>query len=79
MISFLSGIGLKAWGYLATAATIVVAAMVALGKAKQAGRDEVTTAVNQSSGEAAARMAEAATQAPTDRQGVADDARKGRF
>lgn len=78
-LGFLSSIGARAWGYMAAAGAVVVGAMLALGRAKQAGRNEVATKVNQSSGEAAARMAEAATQAPKDKDDVVKGLRTGDF
>jgi hypothetical protein len=78
-LSFLSGGAAKVWAGIVAVGAFLVALAVAVSKIKQAGRNEVTTAVNQSTGEAAARMAEAAAQAPKDTQPVASDMRKGKF
>lgn len=78
-MTFLASIGLKVWGYVAAAVAVVVGLLTMFGRAKQAGRDEVAGAVNKSTADANARMVDAAVQAPGDRQGVANDARKGRF
>ena len=78
-MAFLSSIGAKTWAYIATAATLVAGVVVALGRAKQAGRNEVAAKVNESSGEAAARMAEAAVQSPKDKDDVVKDLRGGKF
>ena len=78
-MNFLAGIGLKAWGYIAAAVTAIVGILTVLGKAKQAGRDEVVAKVNQNAGETAARMAEAAAQSPKGKDDVVQDLRRGKF
>lgn len=78
-MSFLMGIGAKAWAYLATALTVVAAAFIALGKAKQAGRDEVKAKVNEATAGAKERMLDAATQAPKGIDDVRKDLRGGKF
>lgn len=78
-MNFLTGLGLKVWGYVAAAVAVVAALWTALAKAKQAGRTEVSSAVNQASGAAAARMAEAAVKAPKERDDVVKDLRAGKF
>lgn len=78
-MSFLMGIGAKAWGFIAMALTVVAAAFVALSKAKQAGRDEVAAKVNEASAATGKRMLDAATQAPKDIEDVRKDLRGGKF
>lgn len=78
-MNFLAGIGLKVWGYVAAAIAGVVAILTVLGRAKQAGRDEVTAKVNANAGETAARMAEAAAQSPKGKDDVVQDLRRGKF
>ena len=78
-MSFLMGIGAKAWGYLAAAAGAVVGLLVILGKAKQAGRDEVVGNVNEETAATQKRMLDAATQAPKGIDDVRKDLRNGTF
>lgn len=79
MIPFLTSIGARAWGYMLAAGAVVIGLLAALGKAKQAGRNEVAAKVNLASGEAAARMLDAAVQSPKDKADVVKDLRSGKF
>jgi len=78
-MSFLMGIGAKAWGYLITAGAVVLGVFIAFGKAKQAGRDEVKAKVNEATAGANERMLNAATQAPKGIDDVRKDLRNGTF
>jgi len=78
-MGFLLSIGAKAWAYLATALTVVAGMFIALGKAKQAGRDEVEAKVNKAGADANKRMLDAAIQAPKGIDDVRKDLRAGRF
>lgn len=78
-MSFLTSIGIKAWGYIATAGAVVLGLFVALGKAKQAGRDEVKAKVNEATADANKRMLDAAVQSPKEIDDVRKDLRNGRF
>lgn len=78
-MNFLASIGLKAWGYLATALAVVAGLFVAMGKAKQAGRDEVVSKVNAEAAGAQERMLDAAVKAPKELADVQKDLRRGKF
>ena len=67
------------WSYLAAAVGAVVGLLVILGKAKQAGRDEVKTKVNEATAGANARMLDAAVKAPKGIENVREDLRNGTF
>ena len=79
MISFLAGIGAKAWAYVGAALAVVAGIFIALGKAKQAGRLEVASKVNEASADTTKRMLDAAVQAPKEKAGVVEDLRLGKF
>lgn len=78
-MSFLMGIGAKAWGYIVAAVTVVIGVLTMLAKVKQAGRDEIAAKVNVETGAANARMAEAAVQSPKGKNDVAEAARRHQF
>lgn len=79
MIAFLTSFGAKAWAYVGAAFAVVAALFVAFGKAKQAGRTEVTNKVNEATADATAKMLDAAIQSPKTGEGASDAARKGKF
>lgn len=79
MMAFLTGFGAKAWAYVGAAFAVVAALFVALGKAKQAGRNEVTTKVNEATADTTNKMLDAAIQSPKTGEGASDAARKGKF
>lgn len=78
-MNFLAGIGLKAGGYIAAAGAVVIGLLTMLGRAKQAGRNEVATKVNAETAEANKRMLDAAVQAPKEIDDVRKDLRSGKF
>ena len=78
-MNFLMSIGLKAWGYIAAAATAVIGLLTLFAKVKQAGRDEVIKLENERAAEANKRMLDAAVQAPKGKEDVVKDLRAGRF
>lgn len=79
MLTLLSGIGLRVWGYIAAVVAIVVGLLSLFSKAKQAGRDEVANKVNSDTAGANERMLNASTQAPKDVKNVQNDLRSGKF
>lgn len=78
-MSFLTGVSLKIWGYLAAAGAVLIGLLTLFGKAKQAGRDEVVGKVNAATAEANKRMLDAAVQAPKEIDDVRKDLRSGKF
>lgn len=72
-------IGLKVWGYVIAAGAALVGILTLFAKVKQAGRNEVTTAVNADTADKTKKMLDAATQAPKEIKDVQNDLRSGKF
>lgn len=79
IMSFVTSIGARAWGYMIAAGAVVVGLLAAFGKARQSGIDYVAKKVNEDTAKATGRMLDAAVQAPKDKADVVKDLRSGKF
>jgi hypothetical protein len=78
-MSFLSGIGLKVWGYVLAAVAVIAALATAFRKGEKSGRNEVTVEVQNETEEARERMLRSAINSPVEKADVSKAARSGNF